>query len=418
MANNTTIADSEAPSLDEVRVLEDALVERVKECVAAPDFLKRAQVADREGQLSQGNVRALQEVGATAMTVDPVFGAQGASLDAVVRVMDAIGYYDAPTAVALNMHLGAAQGMAAMPEFPRRDEALKAIRAREGLVCGAFSISSEGLDSRQSGVTARDEGDVYVLNGRTGFASMSDAATHTTIGGVVEGGDPDHPMYIITAGRLGEPGLINHGNWNAMGMRATGSNDIECKDLVIAKDDCFVGPWDKFRFRRPIDTAFATLGITAIWVGLARAAFDFTIDHVKHRYGYMAGSSLDVQNTSYRADEGWAQTAIGNMDHWLGTGQILLSDLVDRINTYDSDDIMGRDMVRVVFHLRRMAEEVALEAMKTCGAHGYVKSRDLERIFRDSVGGIVMAWKTGDMQQKLGIGALGHAIIIAGPGGN
>lgn len=397
---------------------ENELVEALEQTVSSPEFVERARAADLEGRLSLANMEALQQLGVTGMVLNKHFGPDGASVEAAVRVMETLSYYDGSTAVAVNMGWGGARGLAQMPSFSRRDEAVAAIAAGTGTVCGAMSISStEGLDSRKAGMVCRDEGDAYVFNGRSGFASGSDAATHTFLGALLEGSDPADPEYVITLGRMGEPGLILHQNWDALGMRGTGSNDIECKELAIAKADCFTGPLSAFRYRRPVDTVYTSYGIAAIWLGLSRAAFDFTIDHVKNRYGYMASSSLDVDNQSYRADEAWAQTAIGNMDHWLGTGHALMRDALAHLGDYDSDDLMGRDTVRTIFHLRRMAEEVAMGAMKTCGAHGYVRSRSLERTFRDLIGGVVMAWKTDDLQQKLGIGALGRPIIIGGPAG-
>ena len=401
----------------EMRAFEDALVERVRETVSTEDFIERARIADRDGALSRENLRLMQELGVTGMPIDTAFGPSGASLSAAARVMEELSYRDAATALAINMHWGGARGLAQMPSFPRRDEACAAIARHEATICGGFSISSEGLDSRKSGVVCREEGDVYLFNGRSGYASMSEAAGYAMLGGVLEGSDPEDPIYILSVGRMGEPGLLNHHNWNAMGMRATGSSDIECKDLAVDKNDCLVGTMRAFQFRRPIDTAYNTFGIAAIWIGLSRAAFDFTIDHSKKRYGYMASSSLDAVKASYRADEPWAQSAIGNMDHWLGTGRALMRDIIERLDDYDDDELMGRDHVRTLYHLRRMSEEVAMGAMKICGAHGYVKSRTLERIFRDLIGGVVMAWKTDDLQHKLGLGALGRPIMISGPGG-
>jgi alkylation response protein AidB-like acyl-CoA dehydrogenase len=64
-----------------------------------------------------------------------------------------------------------------------------------------------------------------------------------------------------------------------------------------------------------------------------------------------------------------------------------------------------------------MSEELAQGSMKVCGAHAYVKSKPLERIFRDMIGGNVMAWKTDELQISLGQGALGMPITFVGPAG-
>ncbi|WP_432825581.1 acyl-CoA dehydrogenase family protein [Dactylosporangium sp. CA-092794] len=403
---------------DDRGALEDALVDRVREIVGAPDYLQRAVDADRAGQLSIDNVRALQEAGITGLVVDPRFGPNGARLELVVRVMEALAYRDASTSVALNMHWLGGRTLARLPSFPRRDEALAAIAAHEALICGAFSIPTGGLDSRKAALTCREAGDDLVFNGRAGFGSMSDAASYAMLGGTVAGSDASDPAFAITVGRFGEPGLINHHNWSAMGMRATASNDIECRDLCIPKSDCLIAPMSSFKARRQTETAAVAFGITAIWLGLSQAAFDFTVDYTQNRYGYMASGTFNASASQYRADEAWAQSAIGNMDHWLGTGRVLLRDMVARLNDYADESVLTRDLLRTLFHLRRMSEEVAMGAMKTCGAHGFVTERPLERIFRDLIGGIVMAWKTDQIQQTLGIGALGRPITFTGPAGS
>ena len=74
-------------------------------------------------------------------------------------------------------------------------------------------------------------------------------------------------------------------------------------------------------------------------------------------------------------------------------------------------------MIRTIYHLRRMSEEVSAGAMRVCGAHAYVKGKPLERIFRDMVGGNVMAWKTDQLRLSLGQGALGLPVSLGGPVG-
>ncbi len=163
--------------------------------------------------------------------------------------------------------------------------------------------------------------------------------------------------------------------------------------------------------------AVGALGICAIWLGLAQAAMDFTLDYVQKRYGYLLGA-VSAGTVEYRSDQAWAQFGLGNMDHWLETGRTVLYDTCRRLGeTFTSPQAFLRMVTRCVYHLRRMSEEVAQGAMKVCGAHAYVRSKPLERIFRDMVGGNVMAWKTDELQLTLGGGALGRPITFTGPAG-
>lgn len=395
-----------------------AFVQQLRERVDQPDYIERTAEADRLGRLSVDNVRALQELGVTSMVIDSAHGPEGADLDLVVQTTETLGYRDASTAVALNMHWGAARTLERMPSFPRRDEALAAIRADSAVVCGALSVPTGSLDARTARLRCRADGDDLIFSGRGGFGSMSDAATYAMVGAVLDDDENGEPQIAMTLGRFGEPGLINHGNWTAMGLRATGSNDIEWQDFRVPRSDCLVVPLSAVTARRQVDSAFVAFGIAGIWLGLARAAFDFTVDHVQHRYGYMAEGSFNRSPDRYHADEPWAHTGIGAMDHWLGTGRALLYDMIHRMDDYSDEHRLTRDLVRTLFHLRRMSEEVAMGAMRTCGAHGYVSDRPLERIFRDLMGGVVMAWKTDQLQQTLGVGALGRPIRFTGPAGS
>lgn len=397
-------------------VSQDPLLAELGELLASEEYAAGVVEADRAGRMALDNVAALRALGVVGLPASERHGPDGPPLALSIAVMELLGRHDASSAVAVNMNWAGVRTLRQLPSFPRRDEALAAVRENRGALCGAFSNPSTELDSRKARLSCRLEGGDIVLRGRAGFGSMSDAATHAVLGGMVEDSDPADPTFVLTLGRIGEEGLVKHDNWSAMGMRGTGSNDIECLGLRIPVEECLVAPVTEFRRSRTADSAATAFGIAAIWVGLAQAALDFTVDHVQHRYGYMAEGTFNASPTQFRADEAWAQTGIGNMDHWLGTGRDLLHGMAARLDA--GEDVPARDLVRTLFHLRRMSEEVSMGAMKVCGAHGYVTAQRLERIFRDLVGGVVMAWKTDQLQQTLGVGALGRPIVFTGPAGS
>jgi alkylation response protein AidB-like acyl-CoA dehydrogenase len=228
-------------------------------------------------------------------------------------------------------------------------------------------VPTGDLDNRKSGFRVRDGGDRWLVDGKAGFASMSEGATYVMLGGWIDGDGAQEPRALIAMPRIDSPGIVNLCNWDAMGMRATASHDIECKGLEIPRDEAFVAPLSLLREGQralPLEAqkirSWGALGILGIWVGLAQAAFDFTLEYVGKRHGYLAGNSQAGGEVGYRADEAWAQTAIGRMDHWLGTGRILLHDTIRRLDgPFDDVPQFTRHMVRTVYHLRRMSEEVA-----------------------------------------------------------
>ena len=402
---------------------EQELIEAVRD-LARKKFAERAARYDRERRFPRENVDELVALGVHALILPKSSGGLGMGAEAMVRVMEEIAWADGSTAVALNMHLLIAHFLRFLP-FPHGAKVLEDMARNGALICGPGSVPTGDLDNRKSGFKVRDGGDRWLVDGKAGFASMSEGATYVMLGGWIEADGAQEPRALIAMPRIDSPGIVNLRNWDAMGMRATASHDIECRGLEIPRDEAFVAPLSLLREGQralPLEAqkvrSWGALGILGIWVGLAQAAYDFTLDYVGKRHGYLAGNSQAGGEVGYRADEAWAQTAIGRMDHWLGTGRIVLHDTVRRLDgPFDDVAHFTRHMVRTVYHLRRMSEEVADDAMRTCGAHAYVSGSRLERIFRDMVGGNVMAWKTDQLVHMLGLSALGREITLAGPAG-
>src|SRR4029079_13808979 len=155
------------------------------------------------------------------------------------------------------------------------------------LICGPGSVPSGGLDNRQAGFKVREDGDFLVINGRAGFASMSEGAKYALIGGPVEGREGAEPARALTVPELSTPGIKNMHNWNAMGLRGTASHDIVVEDASIPKRAGLVIPLAMMRAVLEAQgqivsvesqlRARGALGILAIWLGLAQSAFDFTL---------------------------------------------------------------------------------------------------------------------------------------------
>jgi alkylation response protein AidB-like acyl-CoA dehydrogenase len=400
------------------------LVERVRE-LSQGKFAERAARYDRENAFVAENVDDLRALGVGGMLVPRELGGLGMGCEAFVRSMEEIARACGSTAVAMNMHLLIAHFISFMPPFPHQRVVLADI-ARGAFVCGPGSIPTGQLDNRKSGFKVREEGEDLVFDGAAGFASMSEGASYAIIGGWIEGPEGAEPRVALAFPRLDGPGLKNLRNWNAMGLRGTASHDLRAEGLRVPRTEALIAPLSMMREgqeRMTVEAAqrrsWGALGILGIWLGLAQSAFDLVLDYVGRRHGYLSGTSTVGVQVGYRADEAWAQIGIGELDHWLGTGRTVLYDTVRRVDHERFEDLasLTRHMVRTVYHLRRMSEEVAQGAMKICGAHAYVAGHPLERVFRDMVGGNVMAWKTPHLAHLLGLAALGRPITLVGPAG-
>jgi alkylation response protein AidB-like acyl-CoA dehydrogenase len=401
---------------------EEQLVEAVRE-LARTRFAERAATHDRERTFPAQNFAELKRLGVHALWLPKELGGLGMGAWSGARIMEEIAWADASTAVALNMHLLIAHFVSLIPEYPHARRVLEHITKNGSLICGPGSIPTGDLDNRKAGFRVVEEGDRLVFRGRAGFASASEGASYAIIGGMIE--RHGEPWAALALPRLDSPGIRNLRNWDAMGMRATASHDIECDGLVVPISQAWIAPVKLLREGQRQQTvpmlqgrSFGAIGILGIWLGLAQAAFDFTLDYVGKRHGYLAGQTAAGEQIGFRADEAWAQIAIGRMEHALEIGRIVLYDTIAKLAApFPDAQTFTRHMVRSVYHLRRMAETLAEESMKVCGAHAYVAGSRLERTFRDLVGANVMAWKTDHLAHLLGLSALGRDITLVGPAG-
>ncbi|MCC7088102.1 MAG: acyl-CoA/acyl-ACP dehydrogenase [Dehalococcoidia bacterium] len=405
------------------------LIAKVRDLARGP-WTERAARYDREGSFPRENLDELQALKVPQMALAPAIGGLGISPEAQMRVMEEVAYGDGSTAVALNMHVLVASFLESMPPFARRDAVLKDMGQDGALICGPGSVPTGEVDNRKAGFHFTEDGDFVVGSGKAGFASMSEGAKYALMGGQIDRGEGNEPDVVLSIPELSTPGITNLMNWDSMGLRATSSHDIVAENMRLPKSEVLIIPAAMLRMVLQAQAnvvnvqtqmrARGALGILAIWLGLGQAAFDFTIDYVKERHGYLAGPTASVggAQVGYRADQPWAQFGIGNMEHWLETGRIVLYDTIRRLETpFESSQAFTRHLVRTVYHLRRMSEEVSAGAMRVCGAHAYVRNRPLERIYRDMVGGNVMAWKTDELLHSLGLSALGREITFVGPAG-
>lgn len=400
----------------------DDLIAQVTELARGP-FTERAPAVDRDGVLSMENIQALRDLGIPTMALPVERGGLGFSVAESSRVMEAVAYGCGSTAVALNMHVLVADSLNFIPSFPRRDAVLDDIAHNGALICQPGSVPLGELDTRTVGFRFAEQGGNLVINGKSGFASMSDAASYILVVGAIENQDGGDPDVVIAIPSTDAPGLKIQGNWNGMGLRGTASHDISLTDVVIPREEALVMPLSAFHDSTAgVDRTVSNrthhryrglIGGRAVWLGLAQAAFDFTLDYSSKRYGAMAvppevAKAFGAGGDGLRSSHAWAQIDIGHMAHWIDTSRILFYDFIDRVE----QGVLSKEeeavfMTRTTFHLRRMSEEVAQLSMRVCGAHAFVKTRPLERIVRDLIGCNVMSQKTEELAHALGKNALG-----------
>jgi alkylation response protein AidB-like acyl-CoA dehydrogenase len=205
------------------------------------DLAARAAEHDREGSYPFEAIDALKAAGYFAAPVPVELGGLGvSSAHDLVVASSRLARGDASVAIGVNMHLVAVLNMerrrqvavAAGDERRARGfgSSLQQI-ARDRAVLAA-AISEPGQDLTRPGTRASRTATGWRIDGRKMFCTMSPAATALYVAVTyVDGDDADRYAYAIVP--TDAPGVVVHDDWDALGMRASGSNSISLDGVEL-----------------------------------------------------------------------------------------------------------------------------------------------------------------------------------------
>ena len=235
-----------------------------------------AAAHDRDGSYPHASADRLAAAGYYAAPIPADLGGMGAdSLHDVVVASSRLARADASLAIGVNMHMAALANMARM----YRDGAEKLAPALERIahegVRLAAAVSEPGQDLTRPGTTATRTADGWEISGRKLFCTGSPAATvlYTSVSFVGEDGGERYGYAMVPADA---EGVTVHDDWDALGMRASGSHSVTFDGVRLPKPAVSGGfpagnavPYMERNLAAGLFHASASLGIAE---GAAKAA--------------------------------------------------------------------------------------------------------------------------------------------------
>jgi len=216
-----------------------ALAERLAE-----DLGGRAAAHDRDGTYPHDSIRALRDAGYLVAPVPTHLGGLGvSSVHDLVVASGRLARGDASVAIGVNMHLIAVMALArrlsvALAAGKTRRagafaESLRTIVRERSVIAAAQSETSQDL-TRPATRAERTAGG-WRIDGHKVFCTMSPAATTllTAVSFVDDAGVERYGFVQIPADT---PGVTVNGDWDALGMRASGSHSITLSGVELPAD--------------------------------------------------------------------------------------------------------------------------------------------------------------------------------------
>jgi alkylation response protein AidB-like acyl-CoA dehydrogenase len=213
-----------------------ALAERLAE-----DLGSRAAAHDRDGTYPHESIRSLRDAGYLVAPVPIELGGAGvSSVHDLVVASGRLARGDASVAIGVNMHLVAVMAlerrrqMAVAGGRARRAEAFAAslrtiVRERSVI---AAAQSERGQDLTRPATRAERTATGWRIDGHKVFCTMSPAAT-TLLTAVSFVDDEGVERYGFVQLPADAPGVTINGDWDALGMRASGSHSITLDGVEV-----------------------------------------------------------------------------------------------------------------------------------------------------------------------------------------
>lgn len=370
------------------------------ESIAHHVILPNAEEVDRECRWPQESLHALAEAGLTGLTVPARLGGHGQGMLGLAALTEVVGKACASTAMCFGMHCVATAVIAAKATRRQEERYLTPIAAGEHITTLALSEAGTGSHFFIPETKLERSGDSFVVSGVKQF--------------VTSGGHAD--SYVVstlasTEAAVGEfsclviertlPGLRWAEPWCGFGMRGNSSSALLLEQVRVPVENLLGQEGEQAWYVFEVVAPFFLTAMAGTYLGVAQAALDLTVQHLKaRRHSHTAQPLAEVQTLQHRLGEMW--TAVER----------------SRLLLYQAarlGDLGNVNAITSILACKADAADTAVwvtnEAMTLCGGAAYRENSTLARLLRDARASHVMAPTTEMLKVWTGRTALGLPLL-------
>lgn len=350
-----------------------------------------APEADQTGQFPWTGIRAVHQAGLLESTVATRYGGPGGTLSTAAHILAALGRGDPSVALISAMTIFTHLGQATKDHWPDglyRDLLSKA--KDRPLLLNAARVEPELGSPARGGLPAtraRRTANGWSITGRKRFVTGAHGLTHFLVWAHTDEAQARVGTFVVPNGL---PGIRIIENWKSLGMRATGSHDVEYTEVEIPAENVLelVDPSVAQQDNR--SHAAMTLALTAIYLGAAEATQEAFIRFAHERVPANLGHPIARTERFV--------TLSGEIDLLVsGARQIIFGALTGHIGD-------AEHLIRARLLAGRQIREAVQLAVRGIGNPGLNADLGLERHFRDIQSVLVHA-----PQEDTSVAILGRA---------
>jgi alkylation response protein AidB-like acyl-CoA dehydrogenase len=340
------------------------------------DFALRAAEHDRDASFAFENFEALHEAGLLNLVAPTSLGGADGRLGDIARLIGIIAAGDASTALVLLMHWLQTATILRSDRWPAHLRGRVVRDSMTGVaVINALRVEPELGTPARGGLpatTARRVPEGWRINGRKIYSTGAPILRYAMVWAKTEADDPMVGMFLVP---MPAAGLRIEATWDHLGMRASGSHDVVFEDVLIPADHAAdIRPPKEWLSRDPVQGIWSTIGIAALYDGIARAARDWLLGYLHQRKPANLGAALATLPRF--------QEAVGRIEAMLSTNRLLIDSVAAQADRAIDTVAPGTaNMVKLTVTDNAIAA-VGL-AMELVGNPGLSRANPLERHHRD-----------------------------------
>ncbi len=335
----------------------------------------RAEVHDRDGSFPAAGVAAVHEAGLLTATVGERYGGSGGGLAQTVEILRALGYGDPSVALVSAMTLFTHAMQARQRTWPADmyAEAVAESAARPVLI-NALRVEPELGTPARGGLpatTARRANGAWLLSGRKIFSTGAEALRWMVVYARTDEDPARVGAFLV---RSDSPGITIDRTWDHLGLRASRSDDVTFTNTPVpaaATTGLSVpaaGPG-----LDPVFQAWNSLGLTALYLGVAAAAQDWLTVFLNERTPTALGEPLATLPRF--------QTAVGEIEASRTAANHLIDALARGVDADDESAIANAGIAKLTG--TRAAIGAVAQAVELIGNNALTRKNPLERHYRD-----------------------------------
>ncbi|NVM24974.1 MAG: acyl-CoA dehydrogenase family protein [Desulfobacterales bacterium] len=338
---------------------------------ALGEFPERAQEFDRNETFDLDIWRKACELGFVGVFIDEAYGGAGLGFFEHCLITEEFWAVDAGMANAVITATFGAELLGMFGTEEQKKRYLPPLVQGEAITGTAITEPDAGSDVTGAITTALRDGDEYVINGTKMFITNGDIANYLLVFCQTDPDNPDrhrrHAFFIVETDRPGFEATKMHGK---LGIRANDTAEISLSNVRVPASNRVGEEGNGFRALMAFFNV-TRLHICAMAVGIARAALEESIAHIKKRHQFGAPLASFQANQFKIAEMATKIRAARNLYYeaaWLADSGKMDHALVAMAKWFSGE----------------IAVRCADEALQMHGGYGYIDEYKVQRIYRDA----------------------------------